>query len=321
MRDDAHRPRTERHCQDPALFGPRDEFRRIRRALAQVEHEDVRLHRRQIEIDVRAFGELFGKQARVRVVFRQPLELMIQGVDGRCGQDADLTHGAAEHAPMARRERNESARAGQDRSGGRPEALRERDGHDVERRRQLGRRTMGGHRGVPDARAVEKRRDPRARAAVQTASTTSCGTTTPPRAVVRVLDLDEGRRRIEQVTSRLVGVNELVRREDAAGADLGELHTGVRRAAAGLVPDGVALAADDHVVARTGERAQRHLVGHRARRQPERRLLAEQLGDALLQRVDRRVFAELIVADVGRGHRGAHAGRGIRDGIGAEIDR
>ena len=93
------------------------------------------------------------------------------------------------------------------------------------------------------------------------------------------------------------------------------------RRAAGLVPDRVALAADDHVVARPRQHAQRDLVGHRAGRQPERGLLAEQRGDALLQRVDGRVLAELVVADRSGGHRRAHRRRRPRDGVGAKVDR
>ena len=38
-------------------------------------------------------------------------------------------------------------------------------------------------------------------------------------------------------------------------------------------------------------------------------LLAEQLGRALLERVDRRIVAEDVVADLGVGHRAAHLGR------------
>ena len=55
---------------------------------------------------------------------------------------------------------------------------------------------------------------------------------------------------------------------------------------------------------------ERDLVRHRARRHVERGLLAEQLGDALLQRVHRRVLAVDVVADVGVGHRLAHRGEG-----------
>jgi hypothetical protein len=61
------------------------------------------------------------------------------------------------------------------------------------------------------------------------------------RAVVRVLDLDERRRRVDEVAARLQRREEVVGGEEAAVADLGELHAGVRRPRAGLVPDGVAL--------------------------------------------------------------------------------
>ena len=50
-------------------------------------------------------------------------------------------------------------------------------------------------------------------------------------------------------------------------------------------------------------------------------LLAEQLRGALLERVDGRVVAEDVVADLGRGHRAAHLVGGLRDGVGAEVDQ
>ena len=49
-------------------------------------------------------------------------------------------------------------------------------------------------------------------------------------------------------------------------------------------------------------------------------LLAEQLGGALLERVDGRVVAEDVVADLGLGHGAAHLGRGLGDGVGAQVD-
>ena len=49
-------------------------------------------------------------------------------------------------------------------------------------------------------------------------------------------------------------------------------------------------------------------------------LLAEQLGGALLEGVDRRVVAEDVVADLGVGHRAAHRGGRMGDGVGAEVD-
>ena len=103
-------------------------------------------------------------------------------------------------------------------------------------------------------------------------------------------------------------------------ADLGELHPGVHRARARLVPHQVALPTHDHIVAGPGQQSQRDLVGHGAGRQPERSLLAEQCRALLLQRVDRRILAELVVADRRRRDHRAHRRRRPRDGVGAEID-
>ena len=49
-------------------------------------------------------------------------------------------------------------------------------------------------------------------------------------------------------------------------------------------------------------------------------LLAGQLGGTLLERDDRRVVAEDVVADLGLGHRATHLGRRVRDGVGAQVD-
>ena len=62
------------------------------------------------------------------------------------------------------------------------------------------------------------------------------------------------------------------------------------------------------------------LVGHRRGRQEERSLLAEQLGDAILQLVDRRVLLHLLVADDRCRDGGAHPRRRAGDGVGAKID-
>jgi hypothetical protein len=204
---------------------------------------------------------------------------------------------------------------------GRAEPLGERDRDEFERRGEPVSTPSPLATAAFQSRAPSRKvAMPRSRAAAQMR---------PPRpgeddaagAVVRVLDLDEGRRRVDAVVARLDRGDELRRREDAARADLGELHAGVRCRAAGLVPDRVALAADDHVVAGPRQDAQRHLVGHRAARQPERGLLAQQRGDRVLEPVDRRVLAVLVVADGRRRHRRAHLGRRPGDGVGAQVDR
>src|SRR4030095_12439406 len=140
------------------------------------------------------------------------------------------------------------------------------------------------------------------------------------RAVMRVLHLDERRRRIQHVIALFDRLDEFAGRETPGTADLRELHTRVRAAAAHLVPYRVALAADDDVVAGTRERAQRDLVRHGAGWQPERRLLTQQPCDTSLELVDGGVFTELIVADWRGGHCGPHAVGRTCNRVGAEID-
>ena len=76
--------------------------------------------------------------------------------------------------------------------------------------------------------------------------------------------------------------------------------------APGLVQHDVRLGRHEHVVARPRQRAQGDLVGHRARGQEERGLRAEQRRDLVLQPVDRRILAVLVVADLRLGHGAAH---------------
>ena len=52
----------------------------------------------------------------------------------------------------------------------------------------------------------------------------------------------------------------------------------------------------------------------------QRGLVAEQPGDPLLERRDRRVLAVDVVADLGAGHRLAHRVGRAGEGVGAEVD-
>ena len=62
------------------------------------------------------------------------------------------------------------------------------------------------------------------------------------------------------------------------------------------------------------------LVRHRAGRHVQGSFFAEQRRDALLQPIHRRVFAEDIVADLGRSDGRPHTGGGPGDGIASEVD-
>ena len=94
----------------------------------------------------------------------------------------------------------------------------------------------------------------------------------------------------------------------------------VNGGAAELVDDDVRVLLRDQDVPGAAVELERDLVRHRRGRQEDRALLAEQLGDALLQLVDARILPHLLVADLGCGDRGAHARRRPGDGVGAQID-
>ena len=80
-------------------------------------------------------------------------------------------------------------------------------------------------------------------------------------------------------------------------------------------------AADDDVVARPRQHAQRDLVGHRSRRQPERRSPCPAARRRAPAARWWRVLAVLVVADGRGGHRGAHRRGRPRHGVGAQVDR
>ena len=211
-----------------------------------------------------------GEAARVGVILGEALAVMVDAVQGGGGEEAGLAHRAAEHAALPRRRDDQVARAGEERAAGRAEAFRERDRDQVERRRELGLGDAARDARVPQTRAVEEGRDAARARQRADANDLVLREDDAAAAVVGVLDLDQRRRRIDRQAARLDRRLERGDVEDAARADLDQLHAGVRRRAAGLVPAGVGLAADDDLVARPRQHAQRDLVGHRPRRQPER---------------------------------------------------
>ncbi len=122
------------------------------------------------------------------------------------------------------------------------------------------------------------------------------------------------------MAGRLVGGAQIGGSKQPAAPDHRELDPGIRRSRARFVPDDMRLVADHDLVTGAGQDLEADLVGHRAARHKQSRLLAQQFGDPLLQAVDRRVLAILVVADRRRSHRLAHARRWSGNGIRAEID-
>ena len=130
-------------------------------------------------------------------------------------------------------------------------------------------------------------------------------------AIVGGTGRHHGGRRQDDVAGRLEGGADVVGGEQAALADVGELDTGIGRRRAGFMPGDVRLLPDDDVVAGLAQQPQADLVGHGSAGREQRGFLAEQLGDPLLQPIDRGVLTVLVVADLGPGH-----GRACIDGDG-----
>jgi hypothetical protein len=82
----------------------------------------------------------------------------------------------------------------------------------------------------------------------------------------------------------------------------------------------MAFAADNHVVAGTGQETEGNLIGHRAAGDPQGGLLSNEGRQPVLECVDGGIFAELVVANRRRSDGGAHPWRGSGDGVGTQID-
>ena len=168
--------------------------------------------------------------------------------------------------------------------------------------------TPAGHDRVHQPRAVQVRAQAGGRGGAEHAAQAVERPHAAAGDVRRVLHGDEPR-------ARRVAVRGVVERrgqrggvEGAARAvERGEHRAPQRRRAARLEAQRVGGAVQQHLVAAVAEvQAEADRVAHRARRQEDGGLVAEQLGDALAQRRDRRVGEALLVADVGLGHRAAH---------------
>ena len=141
-------------------------------------------------------------------------------------------------------------------------------------------------------------------------------------AVVRVLDRDRGGGGEVPVGLRphlrdqLVGVEPAAVGDHGAGGDPEDRGRGAH-----LVGDDVRVGVAEHLLAGLADQPHADLVAHRPGRHEQRRLVAEQPGDPLLERVDRRVLAVDVVPHLGLGHGPAHPGGRPGDRVRAQVDR
>ena len=288
------------------------------------EDDDVGLHGGGIELDAGQRGEALGQPPGARVVVGQALDVVVERVEAGGGDDARLAHGAAQHLLPAPRLLDEGRRAGQARADRGAEALGEVQPRAVEAARPVGGIDAAGHHRVHQPRAVEVGRQAGGAGDVEHAAHLLERPHAPAAHVRGLLDGHQALARpvapagpgaVDRVLERLRGEHA------AVAVDLGDHRAGELGRAAGLGDQRVGVAPDEHPLAAGADvQADGDLVAHRPAGQEERRLVAQQRRDALLEGARRRVRAALLVADLGRGDGGAHGRRGARLRVGVEVD-
>ena len=142
----------------------------------------------------------------------------------------------------------------------------------------------------------------------------------PACEIVRVLEHDEGHiglvvRPGRDRVGHVLGSQVPVRGLHAPRHDAGE-----RAHRRKLVADDVAPPFDEDLIALFRQDADRDSVTHRAGRHEQGRLEAQELRDSRLETPHGLVLPEDVVSHLGLGHCTAHLGRGLGDGVGAQID-
>jgi hypothetical protein len=137
---------------------------------------------------------------------------------------------------------------------------------------------------------------------------------------VGVLQADEPRRCQREIGGTADRLLDIVRRQAAACALDGPRHgAGQHREPAALGIVDVGLLLDDHLAAAAAVGDQRRQVGHRARGQEQRVVLAGHAAGELLELGHGGIVTARGVAQPRRGDRCPHRRRGQGDGVAAEV--
>ena len=230
-----------------------------------------------------------GKHLGVGVVFAQPLDVVLHGVERGRGKDARLAHPAAEQLSEASRLADRLGRTGQRRANGRPQSLREADRDGVEMLgpfagracRSRRRRSSAGHRrgASPGGSRGPSGGSRRCSRASGPALRRDCACSPARRAGFE----RNGRRRGGWLLDLFEG------KQPEVALKRPRRHAGKPRDATRLPDIDVRGRRAQEFVSRAGVHADGDLVGHRSRRHEDRGFLAQELRRAGLERVDGRV--------------------------------
>ena len=259
-----------------------------------------------------------GQPRGTCMILGQPCHMVVERMQARGGQQAGLAHAATADLAPAARLVDQRVGAQQHRADRRAEPLRQAHRDAVEILRELARRHALRHRRVVQPRAVEMQRQAAAVAqrtciaqVVQRQRPAVPGVLQaqqPGAGEMRVVRLDRALHRVERQRA------------------IGRVHKGLRldraqhRGTAAFVFVGVGVHADEVFVAALAVRHQRQQVGLGAAGHEQAGLEAEIVGQTPLQRVDGRILAVDVVADLGARDRLAHRRRGAGDGVAAQVD-
>ena len=212
MRDGAQNAVAGREGEEDALGAqPGHGLVRVEAERARVELDEVRLHLLEADGHGR-LDEAFGEAARIRVVVREALDVVVEGIESRRGHDSCLTHGATEEMLEAPRLRHPLPRAGDEGPERAAEALREAERHGVGLAPVRRRRCPARHDRVHEPGAVEVDDEPVPARLRGDRRDLLERPHAPARAVVRVLHAQDAGRRHVEVGARVDRLAHLLRR-------------------------------------------------------------------------------------------------------------
>ncbi len=275
-----------------------------------------------IDVDrTTGFRERLRETSGARVVVGEPVDMVVEGVDARSGDDSRLAHRATEEVLLAPGTLDQLARAGEERAERAAEPLGETERDGVEARGED--RGCDAERGggVQEPCAVQVHRKPELSGGRDDVFQLGEWPDAAARVVVGVLYRDDRRTLVGELRARGCRGTDLLRRDSSVHPGQAERHeTRVSGRASVLVDDDVRRLLGQQYVTRPARELQRDLVCHRRRGHEHRGLLAQELGDPPFELENARILALLLVADRGIRDRASHPGCGLRDGVGAEID-
>ncbi len=321
MGDRAQETRRDGPAQrDPYRLEPRERVGLLEAERADIHEDEVRLD--GIEIDrYAALLPPLAEPPGARMVVGEALDVVVEGVEARRGDDSGLAHRAAETVLLDPRLRHQRGRARDDRTERAAEPFGETERDGVEEPPHLRRGDTERNGRIREPRPVEMHTEAELPRGLHDCAQPVERPNRASGAVVRVLDRDHGCARDVEPVGDARRDSHLVGREPAANSrQPARLQPRMHRRPAELGHHDVRRLLDDQLGPARAEDRERDLIRHRRGRKVHRLLLAEERGGTPLELEDGRILAALLVSHLRPRDRGAHAVGRLCLGVGTKID-